>query len=946
MRSHIRVLNPRLLRTRLGALIALGLTAVLGACGGGDPVRPVAVGNVSITLPGSDFHAGTTYQLSAVVTGADNSILTDRTVTWAINNSAVAQISQTGLLTTIAAGAITVSATAESKIGVATITVAPPPVASVSLTLPSPTLYVGATVQAALTLRDVAGNVLTGRTVNWSSSNSQSATVSPAGLVTSVAPGSTLITAASEGKSASFALEVQLPPVASVTVAPATNILTAGETQQLTATLRDAQGNTLTGRTIAWASSNAAIATVSSTGLVTTVAAGNVTISATSEGQSGTATFAIAANANAPLITSVTPATLVPGSTATIAGLRFDPLVARNSVLVKGVGATVLTATATQITFTVPCVNSGSSAIVVTSAGVNSPAFTHPLATTARTLGVGQSVVITNNAASLCNELVTASPTARYLVAVFSASTSQNNLTNFEIAGNTTVTADAVRVTAPAVAPHMAADRELSDNAAEDAQHFQMLERDRQQYVQSRAKAARLGISATASADGRAALQAPVPTLGELRDFFFTYNSGCNSTGTVMRSKAIYVGTRAVIWEDTNNTLQSSVDAALLGYYQRLGQIFDQDQYDAVRDNFGDPLLRDAVTDNDGRIHMVFSSRLNATGAAAYVTSCDQFPRTVNEGSNFGEFFYGQVPTLSGSSINNPAYPDGWFYFMARTVVHEVKHIASHAARVANGAPAFEQSWLEEGTARHAEEVWVRKYLHKVEWKANTGWGTAATNGVFCDFHPLDATCNANDPLRRPSYGVRRQFNELRDKLVAPWDWSPYGDGSSQSGSVFYQTTWSLVRYAIDRYGASDAAFLRALNSSSTNGVTNLSAVAGVSIDELIGAWGLALYADDYPGLTPLNPDLQFQTWNFRSIYAGLNAAVSWNVRFPTVFPIAPVQLGFGAFTSTRTGLRGGAHSYYEISGSTVANQLIQLKSTTAGAAPSSNLRIAIARLQ
>jgi uncharacterized protein YjdB len=909
-------------------------------------VKPVAVASVNITLPTGDFYAGTTYQLSAVVTGADNSVLTDRNITWAVNNSAVAQISQTGLLTTIAAGAITVSATSESKLGVATITVAPPPVATVTLSFPSTTLFVGASAQATLTLRDAAGNVLNGRVVTWSSSNPQFATVSSAGLVTSVAPGSTSITATSEGRSASATITVTLPPVASVTVTPATNVVTAGDTQQLTATLRDAQGATLSGRDITWTSSNTAIATVSTTGLVTAIAAGNATITASSEGQSGTATFAIAANSNAPLITGISPATLVPGSTATITGVRFDPVVARNSLLVKGTSATVLTASATQLTFTVPCVSSGNTGIVVTSAGLTSPAFTHPLAVTARTLNVGQSVVITNNAASLCNELVTASPTARYLIAVFSSSTSQNNLTNFEIAGNTTVTADAIRVVAPIAAARTSISREIQESAAEDAVHFQTLERDRSDYEQSRARAARLGKLASLSKETRSTLQAPVPTLGELRDFYYTFGNGCSFTSTVMRSKAIYVGTRAVIWEDTGNSLQSSADASLLGFYQRLGQIFDQDQYDAVRDNFGDPLLRDALTDNDGRIHMVYSYRLNGSGAAAYVTSCDQFPRSVNPGSNFGEVFYGQVPTMTGSGVNNTGYPDGWFNFMARTVVHEVKHIASQAARVANDAPSFEQSWLEEGTARHAEEVWVRKYLHKVAWKANTGWGTAASNGVFCDFHPTDATCNANDPLRRPGYGMRRQFNELLEKLAAPWDWSPYGDGTSQSGSVFYQTVWSLVRYAIDRYGTSDATFLRALTNSTTNGVTNLSAVAGVSMDELIGAWGLALYADDYPGLTPLNPDLQFQTWNLRSIYAGLNTAVSWNIRFTKVFPIEPVQLGFGAFASTRTGLRGGAHSYYELSGNAVANQLIQLRSTTAGAAPSTNLRIAIARLQ
>src|SRR5205814_4107300 len=54
-------------------------------------------------------------------------------------------------------------------------------------------------------------------------------------------------------------------------------------------------GNVLTGRTISWTSSNAAVATVSGTGLVSGVAAGSATITATSEGRSGQAQVTVAA---------------------------------------------------------------------------------------------------------------------------------------------------------------------------------------------------------------------------------------------------------------------------------------------------------------------------------------------------------------------------------------------------------------------------------------------------------------------------------------------------------------------------------------------------------------------------------------------------------------------------------------------------------------------------
>ena len=83
-------------------------------------------------------------------------------------------------------------------------------------------------------------------------------------------------------------------PVASVTVTPNATSLVAGSTQQLTATLVDGAGNVLSGRTISWASSQNAIVTVDAEGLVSGVTQGQATITATSEGKSGSATISVA----------------------------------------------------------------------------------------------------------------------------------------------------------------------------------------------------------------------------------------------------------------------------------------------------------------------------------------------------------------------------------------------------------------------------------------------------------------------------------------------------------------------------------------------------------------------------------------------------------------------------------------------------------------------------
>ena len=88
-------------------------------------------------------------------------------------------------------------------------------------------------------------------------------------------------------------------PVASVVVTPASVSQTIGGTQQFAATLKDASGNVLTGRSVTWTSSAPAVATVSAGGLETAIAAGSATITATSEGITGAASVTM----TAPVIT-------------------------------------------------------------------------------------------------------------------------------------------------------------------------------------------------------------------------------------------------------------------------------------------------------------------------------------------------------------------------------------------------------------------------------------------------------------------------------------------------------------------------------------------------------------------------------------------------------------------------------------------------------------------
>ena len=85
-----------------------------------------------------------------------------------------------------------------------------------------------------------------------------------------------------------------LPQAPTVTVTPASSTAMVGQQIQLTATVTDAMGNPVTG-TVTWAIGNPALATVSPNGLVMALAAGQVTVTATSAGGSGTAMITITA---------------------------------------------------------------------------------------------------------------------------------------------------------------------------------------------------------------------------------------------------------------------------------------------------------------------------------------------------------------------------------------------------------------------------------------------------------------------------------------------------------------------------------------------------------------------------------------------------------------------------------------------------------------------------
>jgi uncharacterized protein YjdB len=274
-------------------------TANITASSGGQSavvvvtVNPVPVASIDVTPPRDTIAVSQTTQFTATPRDATGSALGGRVVTWRSSDDNIAAVSSTGLVTGVAAGEATISAVSGTATGTARVFVRPRPVAAVVVSPAQATLAVGATLQLTVLITDAAGNPITNKTPTFTSDANAVARVSASGLVTAVAPGTAKISATSDNTSGSSTITVTQVPVASVKVDPAADTIVIGETTRLTATPLSATGASLTGRTVTWASGSPTIASVSSTGVVTGVAAGVALVLATVEGRIGTATILV-----------------------------------------------------------------------------------------------------------------------------------------------------------------------------------------------------------------------------------------------------------------------------------------------------------------------------------------------------------------------------------------------------------------------------------------------------------------------------------------------------------------------------------------------------------------------------------------------------------------------------------------------------------------------------
>jgi uncharacterized protein YjdB len=318
---------------RLARLAPLALlpSLLLSACTTSDDKSPTLAFLELVPKSAFTLQEGETRRLTVIGTYSDGSVLPLTTgVEFSSSDPSKASVAPDGTVTAVAVGSATIIATSGRRTATASVTViaGPPRLLSIAVTPATAALFVGGPGQALTVTATFSSGPATDVTSSstFSSSDAATASVSAAGVVTPVAAGSATITATYSGLTAAAAVTVAVPVLQSIAVTPAAPTLAVGATQALTVTATYDVGPTANvTSSAAYATSDAATATVSPAGVVTAVATGTATITATYSGQTATSVVTVAA----PVLQSISvaPATIslpVGGTQALTVTATFD----------------------------------------------------------------------------------------------------------------------------------------------------------------------------------------------------------------------------------------------------------------------------------------------------------------------------------------------------------------------------------------------------------------------------------------------------------------------------------------------------------------------------------------------------------------------------------------------------------------------------------------------
>jgi hypothetical protein len=275
---------------------AANVVAILGSISGSASVNVTGSGLVSIAVtpfaPSIVQGAGQQFTATGKFSDGSTQVLTN--VTWNSTVSSVATINGSGLATGTGPGSTTIAASSGGVSGSTTLTVTAATLVSINVLPGSASVAAGATQQFSANgiFSDGSSRDLT-NSVSWSSSASTIASVANSGLATGVAAGDATISASSGAVTGSATLTVTPATLVGINVFPDSSMLPVGVNQQFTATGTFSDGSTQNLASVSWSSSDGTLASISDTGMLSALAPGTVTITASTGGITGSTTLTI-----------------------------------------------------------------------------------------------------------------------------------------------------------------------------------------------------------------------------------------------------------------------------------------------------------------------------------------------------------------------------------------------------------------------------------------------------------------------------------------------------------------------------------------------------------------------------------------------------------------------------------------------------------------------------
>jgi uncharacterized protein YjdB len=268
--------------TGLGSIHGIRLANSLQGINTDIPVTGIQLNQSSLQLV-----VNTTATLVAIFVPVN---ATNQMIRWSSNNASVATVNN-GRVTAITSGNAVITAMAADGgfIATCTVTVPLPNIPVTSITLTPSTMILGLKQTATLTATILPANA-TNKTLTWISSNPTIVSTNPRNvdsnsiMVTGNNTGNATITATCNSVQTTTRITV-VSPIVSIRLVPASLLMTVGSSSRTSVIFQPIQSAI---PITSWTSSNPAVATVDSNGIVRALKIGNARITGTVNDKTGT----------------------------------------------------------------------------------------------------------------------------------------------------------------------------------------------------------------------------------------------------------------------------------------------------------------------------------------------------------------------------------------------------------------------------------------------------------------------------------------------------------------------------------------------------------------------------------------------------------------------------------------------------------------------------------